>query len=94
MLEIYETGMMRPVPLFPSSSYKYSFSVTTKDEDKAFSEAMKEFNGSRNKTDTSDLYISKVFGDSYEPGDEFIKTAVKVYSPMIEHEVTGNDEEI
>ena len=89
LLEIYETGMSRPVPLFPGSSLK--FAETFYDGKKgdpgarAFNEAYKVFNNYFYAGDSDDPYISKLFGDSYTLSDEFMKTTLKVYSPVFEN---------
>ena len=89
LLEIYESGMTQPLPLFPYSSYQYAVSIIEEDEDKAFREAMKLYRASRGLSDLADEYVYKLFGGNYEPGDEFIRASMAVYGPLIEHEAEG-----
>ncbi len=86
LADIYSVGMTKPLPLFPSSSYEYASAVIEKDPGSAIESATAKFNGSFGFPDAGDPYIAKLFGSGYEPGEEFIELADKVYSPMIGHQ--------
>jgi exodeoxyribonuclease V gamma subunit len=89
LIEVYEEGMTKPVPLFPKSSLKFAetFFDGKKGEPgtRAFKAASSSFRNSFYGGDSDDPYIQKFFGDSYALSDQFRKFTLKVYTPLFEN---------
>jgi len=89
LLNVYEEGMTRPLPLFPKSSLKFAETFYDgKDGEpgaRAFKAAASAFSGSFFSGDSDDPYIQKLFGDSYTLSNDFRNFTLKVYSPAFEN---------
>jgi exodeoxyribonuclease V gamma subunit len=89
LLEIYEEGMMKPLPLFPKSSLRFAevFHDGKKGEPgaRALKAAAGAFSSSYYRGDSDDQYIRKFFSDIYLCRDKFQELALKVYAPVYEN---------
>jgi len=86
LLDIYEEGMMKPLPLFPKSTLKFAetFYDGKKGEPgaRALKAAASAFSSSFFSGDSADPYIQKFFTDFYAFSAGLNKLALKVYSPV------------
>jgi len=89
LIKVYETGMMVPVPLFPAGSLKfaekYYYGKKGDPVARAFKAANDAFINEFRGGDSDDLYIRKLFGDSYILSKEFQEHTLKVYAPVFEN---------
>lgn len=86
LLDIYEEGMMRPLPLFPKSTLKFAetFYDGKKGEPgaRALKAAASAFSSSFFTGDSDDPYIQKFFTDFNSCSAGFNRLALKIYSPV------------
>jgi len=89
LLDIYEEGMMKPLPLFPKSTLKFAETFYDGKKGEPGERALKAAAGAFSSTyfsgDSDDPYIQKFFTDFYSCSGEFNKLALKVYSPVFEN---------
>ena len=89
LFELYESGMTRPLPLFPKSSLKYAETFYDGKKGEPGARALKAaygvFNNSFLGGESDDPYISRLFGDSYALSNEFQNLTLKVYRPVFEN---------
>jgi len=93
LLDIYQSGMTKPLPLFPKSSLKYAETFYDGKKGEPGTRALKAAFGAYSSAyypgDSSDPYIAKFFSDSYNLSTEFQNLTMKVYSPVFEHMTKG-----
>ena len=89
-LDIYKTGLSRPLPFFPQASWTYAQRMLIKKDsaDSALHEAQRVWLGNDyEKGELSDEYLSLCFANDPEhPLDrEFCALALKILSPLFEY---------
>jgi len=87
LLKIYWSGLMKPAPFFPESSYVYAKNIIdSKTEDFAMSRVEKAWQQDDfSRGECEDEYFRLCFGNIDPFDDEFKSIARKVYEPMLKH---------
>jgi len=87
LLQMYNLGLTRPLPLFPEASLAYAQSIFDgKDQKKALTAAENKLMGNKHhKGDLSDPYLKRCFKDERCLDKNFTRTADAFYQPLLKN---------
>ncbi|MCF7792163.1 MAG: exodeoxyribonuclease V subunit gamma [Victivallales bacterium] len=88
MLEAYYTGLKRPLPFFPESSFEFTKEyIKMGDEEKAYNKALDRWGKDRynlpDSRESADCYLNFCFGDNLPPADKVKDIALSFYEPLL-----------
>ncbi|MBJ6726972.1 exodeoxyribonuclease V subunit gamma [Geomesophilobacter sediminis] len=91
ILALYHRGMEFPVRFFPETSYEYAKKhLDPKKSHKALTDARGKWYGSEfYPGESGDVHNHGVFGDEEPLDEEFMATALAIWSPLLAHQSKG-----
>jgi len=97
ILSRYWNGLVKPLPFFPDSGYRYAIDILQKQktEDDALRTARNCWRGSDfSRGESEDQYFRRCFGTTDPLDEQFQNLALEIFEPLLSHmsQITGKKE--
>ena len=91
LIDIFEQGLLHPIPFFPQTSLIYAKTINENKADQAMMNAERSWAGNEyNRGDCEDQYYQACFGKAAPFGDEFEQLAFDVFNPLLNEMKSGS----